>query len=448
MGLHRFKPMPSGRMGIFWTLSCIKEAAIVEFGCMGHNLYGGSALRRAGVYEGYGAGLYTTYIDETDISLGDTGRLAATIKHVVAADRPKAVFLLPSAVPEVIGTDLLAISRELQPMFPEVKILPIGHGSFAISQHRGVQEALLALVSALPKDREDTGAPISAAMPASASAPTFASDSAVTPAVATAPITASASVPSFNIIGSCPDVFRYAADAAEITRLMKSAFGFEPCCILSSGASVSDIERMGEARVNLAIRREGVPAARRLLERFGTPYVYDRPYGIEGTSEWLRAVGKAIGREPDAAFMESERALAMDQIDQAYDYLEGNEWSYPEEAVLSIGGHADVVKGILAFATKEIPMRKGICWCDCPEMGDAEIPFFSEAEWIPVVQNHKKGYLMFSGEALRWAGKNTQLQVTNPDASWRIHPYEPPFVGYRGAVHLVNLWINEHTLTH
>ena len=44
MGLYRFKPMPSGRMGIFWTLSSIKNSAVVEFGCMGHNLYSGGLL--------------------------------------------------------------------------------------------------------------------------------------------------------------------------------------------------------------------------------------------------------------------------------------------------------------------------------------------------------------------------------------------------------------------
>jgi len=412
MGLHRFKPMPSGRMGIFWTLSCVREAAIVEFGCMGHNLYGGSALRRGGVYEGYGAGLYTTYIDETDISLGDTSRLAATIRHIVAADRPKAVFLQPSAVPEVIGTDMDAIARELRLTFPDVHIISVGHGSFAISQHRGVQDALLALAASLPKG------------------------------------CARSPVPVYNIIGSCPDIFRYAADAGEIARMIRRAFDMAPRCVFTSGASVTDIEMMGEAHVNLVIRREGLPAAKLLQERFGTPYVFGRPYGIAGSADWLRTVGEALGREPDAAYIESERALALDQIDLAYDYFEGNEWSYPDEAVLSIGGHADVVKGVLAFATAEIPMHKGVCWCDSPEMGDAEISYFTEADWIPVVQNHTKGYLMFSGEALRWAGKNTRLQITNPDASWRIHPYEPPFVGFRGAVNLVNLWIDEYTMTH
>ena len=412
MNLHRFKPMPSGRMGILWTLSSIREAVAVEFGCMGHNLYSGSNLRRSGIYKGYGAPLYATYIDETDISLGTTSRLEAVISQIIKTEKPKVIFLQPSAIPEVIGTDLFALSNVIQPDFPETRLIPFGHGSFAVSKHRGVQEALFTLAEKLPVNIEMSKRP------------------------------------SYNIIGSCPDLLRYGADANEIVRLMNGAWGMEPVCILSSKTSVTEIENMGTANINLVIRREGIPAAETLKKRFGTPYIFGSPYGIKGTSNWLWEIGCVLGIEPDKNFIKNEQDLTLAQIDQAYDYLEGNEWSYPDEAVLSIGGHIDVVKGILSFATKELPMHKGVCWCDCPEMADDEIPYFTENEWIPVVKNHDKGYLMFSGEALKWAGKNTQLQITTPDIMWRIHPYEPPFMGYRGAVHLVNLWINEYTFKH
>jgi len=399
-------------MGVFWTLSGVKEAAVIEFGCMGHNLYGGSALKRAGIYEGLGADLYTTHIDETDISLGDTSRLYDTIAHVVREARPKAIFLQPSAVPEVIGTDLAALVNIMQRDFPGTPLIPAGRGSFAITAHRGVQEALFTLVSVLPK-------PVAEREPN-----------------------------KFNIIGSCPDLFRYAADSNEIIRMMKGAFGMAPLCVLSSSTDITRIEQMGSARINLVLRREGVPAGQYLKERFGAPYLYARPYGVEGSSGWLVDVGEMLGRAPDAAFVKTERELALAQIDLAYDYLEGSEWSYPEEAVLTIGGHRDVVEGVLTFATNEMPLRRGVCWCDCPDMADEDIPFFTEDEWTPVVKNHAKGYLMFSGEALQWAGKNTQLTIANPDCEWRIHPYEPPFVGFRGAVHLINLWINEYARTH
>jgi hypothetical protein len=49
---------------------------------------------------------------------------------------------------------------------------------------------------------------------------------------------------------------------------------------------------------------------------------------------------------------------------------------------------------------------------------------------------------MASGEALDWAGLGTDLQISNPDTKWRLNPYEPPFVGFHGAIYLANLWIN------
>ncbi len=410
MGLNRFKPMPSGRMGIFWTLAGISEVAVVEFGCMGHNIYSGGALRREGIYEGKGASLYTTYIDETDIAMGDTARLAATIAQVVATEHPKAIFLQPSAVPEVVGTDLTATAMVLQEDFPDTPLIPVGRGSFAISQHRGVQEALLSLVKALPKDVERS------------------------------------EVPCYNVIGSCPDLFNYAADCIELQRMMKGAFNMEKLCLLSSACSVTEIENMGAAHVNLVFRREGIPAAEHLKKRFGTPYVYARPYGIKGSSRWLETVGEALGMPPSAEFIAAEEKLALMQTDRACENLRGHQWSYPEEAILTIGGHADVVKGIVAFAEAEAYLTKNAAWCDCPEHAEEGLPYFSEREWAPVIENHGKGYVMFSGEALLWAGRNTALQISKPDIGWHIHPYDPPFVGYHGAVNLINLWMNERVL--
>ena len=412
MGLYRFKPMPSGRMGIFWTLSPIRDSAVVEFGCMGHTLYNGGLLRQSGIYEGYGAPLYTTYIDETDIAMGQTYRLEATIRQVVATDKPKVVFLQPSAVPEVIGMDMYAIANLLQDEFPETRLVPLGHGSFAISQHKGVEEALTAIVKALAEDAESVDGN------------------------------------SYNVVGTCPDLFNFGPDMLEIQRMMRGAFGMECLCGLTSRCGIDDIRRMGAAKVNLVIRREGIPAAEYLKKRFGTPYVYGRPYGIQGTTRWLKEVGESLGKEPDGNFIADEEKLLHDQCYRSYRALETNSWEYPEEETLTIGGHYDVVKGIQEYATKEMPLKKGVCWCDCPEMGDSEIPYFPEEKWIPVVKEHTKGYLMFTGEALKWFGKNTELMISNPDIQHRLHPWDAPLVGYHGAIRLLNLWQNEYTNTH
>ncbi len=405
MGLHRFKPLASGRMGILWTLATIRNAALVEFGCMGHMLYSGVTLKHAGVYNG--CKLFSTHIDETDIALGGTSRLNHTIANVVKSHQPRVIFLLPSSIPEVIGTDIPALCEELQPEYPGIRLLPFGHGGFDIIQHRGVQEALLLLAESLPVDTKKTPQP------------------------------------TFNIIGSCADLFRFQADAMELQRMMLGAFGMKPVCIMTSDTSIEDIEKMGGAHINLVIRREGIPAAEHLKKRFGTPYLLGRPYGIEGTTRWLEEVAQMSGLTVNKAFLKEEREISRSRLVPVMPRLRHIVRSHPDEALLSLGGHADVVKGILSFGLTELSLFKGVCWCDCPEMGSEDIPYFTEDQWTRAIQMQQKGYLMASGEALEWAGRNTELQISNPDTKWRLHPYEPPFVGFRGAVHLVNLWINE-----
>lgn len=404
MGLHQFTPPMSGRMGTLKTLATIRDAALIEYGCMGHLLYGRVFLNQAGVWEG--CKLYSTHIDEADISLGDTGRLARSIAEVAGRDQPRVIFLLPSAVPTIIGTDLPAICRELQPEYPDVPLIPFGCGGFNEHGYRGVQEALLLLARTLPRAMERTRRP------------------------------------TYNIIGSCADMFRFHADAGELQRVLKGAFGMEAICVMTSGTSVTQLEQLSSAHVNLVIRREGVPAAEHLQKRFGTPYLFGRPYGIEGTVKWLHAVKELIGLDPNHAFIKEEASRANAQMEPAEPVFRHVRRSHPDEATLSIGGHADVVEGVLRYATQELSLNQGICWCDCPEMASASVPYYSEEAWTSAITAQRKGMVMAGGEALVWAGKSPELQLANPDVKWRLSPYEAPFVGFRGAVHLAGLWLN------
>ncbi|MFT4105173.1 MAG: nitrogenase component 1 [Lacrimispora sp.] len=404
MGLHRFKPLPSGRMGILWTLSSIRDAAVVEFGCMGHMMYSGVTLENTGVRGA--CKRYSTHIDETDIALGGMDKLAHTVAHVVERDNPRVIFLLPSSIPEVIGTDLRAEAKALQREYPDTLFLTFGQGGFEVTQHRGVQEALLRLVQALPRDTDKTPQP------------------------------------TFNVIGSCADLFRFQADAGEILRIMQGAFGMKPLCILTSDTSVQDIENMGGAHINLVLRREGGPAALDLQKRFGTPYLMGRPYGIDGTAQWIEEAAKILKISADRDFMDGQLREGKKLLSDMQPLIRHLKQEHTEEIRLSIGAHADVVRGILDFGCKELVLPKGYCWCESPDMAGDEVPYFTEDQWIQAIQSQKKGLLMASGEALAWADRNMSLQIANPDTKRRLNPYVPPFVGFRGALHLMDLWIN------
>ena len=77
----------------------------------------------------------------------------------------------------------------------------------------------------------------------------------------------------------------------------------------------------------------------------------------------------------------------------------------------------------------------------CNLTGDG-IPYFTEERCMQAIQAQKKEQLMASGEALGWADRNRTLQIANPDTRRRLNPYVPPFVGFRGALHLIDLWLN------
>nr|WP_092069112.1 nitrogenase component 1 [Dendrosporobacter quercicolus]NSL47347.1 nitrogen fixation protein NifE [Dendrosporobacter quercicolus DSM 1736]SDL86141.1 Nitrogenase molybdenum-iron protein, alpha and beta chains [Dendrosporobacter quercicolus] len=404
MGLHKFKPIPSGRMGMLWTLASIRNAALLEFGCMGHMHYGRVFLNRAGVVDA--CKLYSTHIDETDIALGGTERLSRAVADIACRDKPRVLFLLPSAVPEIIGTDIPALCKELQPDYPDMRLLPFRNVGFDINQHRGIQETLLHLVKTLPQNVPKTP------------------------------------LPTFNLIGSCADLFRFQADAGEIVRILEGTFRLKPLCVLTSDTSVEQIEQLGGAHVNLVFRREGVPAAEQLQQRFGTPYLLARPYGIQGTCEWIEQLAQITGIMPDRSYVNGQRDEAQRLISPARPLFRPGR-NQSENRRLSVGGHADVVRGILSFACGELSLPQGRCWCDSPAMAAEDIPYFTEEQWTQAVQGQEKGLLMASGEVLAWAGRNEELQIANPDIKLRLNPYEPPFVGFRGAIHLASLWVNE-----
>ncbi len=405
MGLYQCRPPMSGRMGVLWTLASIRDAALIEYGCMGHMMYGRVFLNRAGVTGG--CKLYSTHLNETDISLGNLQRLNRTVKHVIEKDQVKTVFLLPSSVPNVTGIDLEAACEELRLQYSGINLLAFGAGGFDVYGSRGVEEALLHLTKNLTKPCEVD------------------------------------KKPHFNLIGSCADLFRFQADKAELVRILKGALNMDATCIMTSDTTVDEIQRMAGAQINLVIRAEGEAAAKYLQKTYGTPYLLARPYGIEEVTKWVERIAEICKLQVNQAFIREEERKTREQIEPSRQIFQHITRMHPECARLSLGGHPDVVKGILSFGMNEFSFSKGECWSTLPNVTDCEIPYYSEEKWMEAVKNHKKGYLMTSGEALALAGRSLDMQIANPDVKWRIHPYDPPLVGYRGAAQLVNLWLNE-----
>ncbi|PWJ51838.1 nitrogenase component 1 [Faecalicatena contorta] len=402
MGLYKTVPPLSGRMGALWCLSGIADSAVIEYGCMGHMAYGRTFLHRMGSYGGH---LYSTHIGETDIAMGDTSRLSRAIEWVSEKEGIKTIFLLPSSVPEVIGVDLEAIAQELSPQFPDIVLIPFTAGGFDTWGDKGIEMTLLKLAETLPDNPVRT------------------------------------QKPSFNIIGSCADMFRFQADASEMARLVSGAFDMEHLCTMASRTSISKLEHLGDAHINLVVRREGEAAAKYLRRRYGTPYLMGRPYGLEGTLAWLEQIEVQCKLKVRESFVRGEKAEAMEQIEPMQTVLTRFLRVHREEARLILAGHADVVRGIEQCARELFGFETVTCYCDNPGMKSADINYLTDKVKEEIAAE-QKGFLMGSQELLNMAEREQSLQISTPDYLWH-HAYEPPFVGFRGAVHLASLWTNE-----
>lgn len=211
--------------------------------------------------------------------MGDTRRLTNAVSQVTEKEGISTIFLLPSSVPEVIGTDLCAIAQELSVQFPETHFIPLSVGSFDFCGHKGVELTLLQLAETLSKEMAQT------------------------------------IQPSFNIIGSCADLFAFRSDAAEIKRLVKGAFFARLLCTMTSGTRVEELSKISAAHFNLVVRREGEAAAKYLNKRYGIPYLIGRPYGVEGTRRWLHRMEDLFHLQRNSDFIRQERQMAEEQLD-------------------------------------------------------------------------------------------------------------------------------------
>lgn len=400
MGLYRYAPRPSGRMGLLWTLGMIKGAAILEFGSMGHMLYAQRWLWQSN--PDMASKLYTTHLDEKDIALGITKRFSLAVEEIIEKENPEVIFVLPSTVPAITGVDMDVLCEEAENEFGK-QIIMLKKGSFHEKLHHGIEEGLYCLVKELV-EKESVNR---------------------TEAV------------TYNLIGSCIDLAKFETDIYEMKRILKDCLGMEAACILTSDTSISQIKKMGGAHINLVIRREGIKAAKELKEKFHTDYVYGRPYGYQGTVRWLKQIGDKLDLALNEEFIERE----LHEGSYGFDYCRQAASISPHKAGISIGGNYDVVKGILDFAVREVGLEKKHIWCDAADYGDDSIPYQTEEELTKYITKDLDGILMADKSAYQMAGRNMGPIINRSLDNKNFNKYEPPYVGFRGAMNLCSLWL-------
>lgn len=123
-----------------------------------------------------------------------------------------------------------------------------------------------------------------------------------------------------------PRPYDYPSDSEEMARLIEGLGLRVHRVLFASGGDYDYVRTAPQAALNtIDCGTWGFPLARRMQEKFGTPYVYhELPLGIEATSRWLRDLAKMTGREEEAEkLIARELAAIKDTWEQCQEMVAG-----------------------------------------------------------------------------------------------------------------------------
>lgn len=255
-------------MGIINTISNIVTIIHSPLGCCS-NLAGMAGVRNISRAS---RGLKTenqtfihTNLDELDVVNGGIEKLRRAILYADKEYQPEVIAIMNGCVPGVIGDDVDGLVRELQPKV-SARLVPVhceGFKSrFVSSGYDAANHGILKYLIREPKDTDESGTETE-----------YESKERI-----------SKTVNIFNVGSNSHK------DELELSRLIKK-LGLIPR-IVPLHASVYDLDRLGEAALNVSIcATHDDYMLGHLKERYGTEYVLDvLPIGINCTNRWLRKI--------------------------------------------------------------------------------------------------------------------------------------------------------------
>jgi nitrogenase molybdenum-iron protein alpha/beta subunit len=195
--------------------------------------------------------LISTGLSESDIIFGGEAALDRTL-DAVAKRHIGAVFVLSTCIVDTIGDDVAALCRRDR----GVPVLPVPSGGFLGGTFQnGVNNALNALA--------DTAEPCTKGW-------------------------------CVNIIGEKNLEYEVEENYAEVSRLL-AALGISVNLRFVRDCSMTDITRLGAARLNILRDDDLRPVGERLHQRFATPFIPSFPVGLTGTICFLESVADSFG---------------------------------------------------------------------------------------------------------------------------------------------------------
>jgi len=209
----------------------------------------------------------TTDLSEQDVIMGRAEkRLFHAIRQAVESYAPPAVFVYNTCVPALIGDDLDAVCKAASEHFA-TPVVPVDGAGFYGTKNLGNRIAGDAMVKHVIGTREPDPLPAGAER-------------------------AGIRVHDVNLIGE----YNIAGEFWHVLPLLLDELGLRVLCTLSGDARFREVQTMHRAEVNMMVCSKAMlNVARKLQERFGTPWFEGSFYGITDTSQALRDFARLIG---------------------------------------------------------------------------------------------------------------------------------------------------------
>ncbi len=393
MEMYKYMPLPSDRMGLLWTLASIEDACILEFGPAGTTHYAVEGIGSLNATEG--AKVYSTHMEEKDVTFGKMDKLEKAIVELDENVAPKYIFVLASSIASIIGADIKATCDVLQSEV-NAKLIPLEVSGFKGDYAKGVEEALLLVAKTLVKpvaEKRET----------------------------------------YNLLGCNVDQFQFESDCNEVKRMMKAYFGKEVEAVFTAPSSIESLGKAAAASLNIVLRKEALPVAKWMEEKFGIPYVYKKPYGIAGTTEFVNTIAKTTSWTLNQAIFNTEIA----EIRRYCMQFKRKFFSYTGTKNCAIYADYDTTIGLKAML-EEFGLVVDKAQVIHKVMGETIETGYSEKERMLYLKE-KPLYLLLADEpTLKMKNQaKKSMQVSNPNLGTVLtFPYTP-FVGTRGVLWMV-----------
>lgn len=212
--------------------------------------------------------IFISGLSEIDAVMGNDAKFINDIEEAARELKPKFIALAGSPIPFMNGTDFPAIAQVIE--------TETGIPAFAVPTN-GMHDYTYGAGLALAKIAER-----------------FVEERAIRPH-------------TLNILGATPLDFGPQKNV-EVMKQKISKYGWEILSTWAMGASLETLSLAGAAEVNLVVSSVGIPAAKVLKEKFGTPYIIGTPIG-DFTEDILRLLNETLGIRNKEIEIAEEQAI-------------------------------------------------------------------------------------------------------------------------------------------